>query len=193
MGVGRRAGTTGRMGKKKREVAIMPLDGPPFAPILRAMTRTLIRSLCLAVVAGFVSFGLVAQEAADGAAQDMPVLVTIPASEVDLDDLKWVSRPIIVFADSPFDPRFTEQMNLLAERPGALVERDVVVITDSDPDAGSDLRRKLRPRGFMVVLIGKDGGVKLRKPSPWDVRALTRVIDKMPLRQEELRNAREGS
>jgi len=36
-------------------------------------------------------------------------------------------------------------------------------------------------------LIGKDGKVKLRKPRPWTVRELSRVIDKMPMRQQELK------
>jgi hypothetical protein len=54
------------------------------------------------------------------------------------------------------------------------------------------LRTKLRPRGFMVVLIGKDGGVKLRKPFPWDVREFSRSIDKMPMRQQELRDLPRG-
>ena len=72
----------------------------------------------------------------------------------------------------------------------ALAERDVVVIADTDPAAESELRRELRPRGFMMALVGKDGGVKLRKPFPWDVRELTRTIDKMPLRQQEVRALR---
>jgi len=63
----------------------------------------------------------------------------------------------------------------------------VVIIVDTDPSGESALRTKLRPRGFMMVLIGKDGQVKLRKPLPWDVRELTRSIDKMPLRRQEMR------
>ena len=35
-----------------------------------------------------------------------------------------------------------------------------------------------------------DGQVKLRKPLPWDVRELTRSIDKMPLRQQEIDEGR---
>ena len=64
----------------------------------------------------------------------------------------------------------------------------MVVITDTDPAAKSELRTKLRPRGFMLALIGKDGTVKLRKPFPWDVRELSRTIDKMPLRKQEIRS-----
>lgn len=119
--------------------------------------------------------------------------VPLSAADVDLETFKWIKRPIVVFADTPADPRFVEQMRLLAERADVLEERDVVIITDTDPAAKSAVRTKLRPRGFQLTLIGKDGGVKLRKPAPWDVREITRAIDKMPLRQDEIRRERAGS
>ncbi len=113
--------------------------------------------------------------------------VVLEATGLELSDFRWIARPVVVFADSPADPRFREQMKLLAARPEALAARDVVVITDTDPAANSSIRQALRPPGFMVVLIAKDGAINLRKPVPWDVRELTRSIDKMPLRQDELR------
>ena len=136
--------------------------------------------------------------AADGAAPDADALTrwqadpttVFEASEIELDAFRWVARPVIVFADTAADPAFQQQMDLFNARLDELAARDVVLITDTDPDAKSDLRRTLRPRGFMLTLIGKDGGVKLRKPFPWDVRELTRAIDKMPLRQQELRDQR---
>lgn len=108
------------------------------------------------------------------------------AQDTVLDDFKWRARPLVVFADSPFDPAFIEQMELLAAEPEELIERDILLLVDTNPDAASDLRQRLRPRGFSMVLIGKDGGVKLRKPLPWDIRELSRVIDKMPMRQREM-------
>ncbi|MEM6760558.1 MAG: DUF4174 domain-containing protein [Pseudomonadota bacterium] len=108
----------------------------------------------------------------------------------DLEQFVWEKRPVIVFADSPNDPNFGLQMEYLEARADELAERDVVVLTDTDPRAAGPLREKLRPRGFMLVLIGKDGGVKLRKPFPWDVRELSRTIDKMPMRQREIRDRR---
>lgn len=136
-----------------------------------------------------LALALFAASLSPAAAEDAakPPLVVSDAQEVDLDALKWVSRPVVVFADTPNDPRFMEQMTLLLARAEELVARDVVVITDTDPDDPSAIREKLRPRGFMLVLIAKDGAVNLRKPFPWDVRELTRAIDKMPFRQEELR------
>ncbi len=115
----------------------------------------------------------------------------LDAGEIDLAAFRWIARPLVIFADTPADPAFTRQLDLIQARMDELVARDVVVVTDTDPDARSPLREKLRPRGFMLVLVGKDGGVKLRKPFPWDVREITRSIDKMPIRQQELRDRRD--
>ncbi len=98
----------------------------------------------------------------------------------------WLNRVLVVFADGPADPRFRQQLAYIAEAPEELATRDVVVITDTDPAAGSAICKDLRPRGFSLVLIGKDGLKYLRKPQPWNLREITRSIDKMPLRQQEL-------
>ena len=111
--------------------------------------------------------------------------------EVDLTQFKWKKRPVVVFADSDLDPSFIAQMQLLRQRPEELMARDVVVITDTNPEPLSDLRRKLRPRDFMLVLMSKEGTVNVRKPFPWDVREISRSIDKMPIRKREIREAKE--
>ena len=97
---------------------------------------------------------------------------------------------MVIFAESANDPAFQRQLELLDARTDELIERDIVIITDTNPDARSALRTELRPRGFMLTLIGKDGGVKLRKPFPFDVRELTRQIDKMPIRRQEIIDAK---
>ena len=159
------------------------------------------RQLLVIVLAGILATLAAAQEnavvgsgptaAPDAAAKpELPVFETLVASEVSLADFLWLKRPIVVFADSPADPRFQKQVALLMERPAALIERDVVLILDTDPSALSEIRKKLRPRGFMLTLIGKDGGIKLRKPSPWDVREITQAIDKWPLRKQEILEAK---
>jgi len=111
-------------------------------------------------------------------------------AEISLDELNWVLRPLVVFADTPNDPRFQQQMDLLLADMDRLAERDVIVITDTDRAAMSDIRTTLRPRGYMMALVGKDGRVALRKPSPYSVRELSRSIDKMPLRQQEIADRR---
>ncbi|MGB7262488.1 MAG: DUF4174 domain-containing protein [Albidovulum sp.] len=123
-------------------------------------------------------------------AQDTPppVLEPVAAETVTLADLMWLKRPLVVFADSPNDPAYQAQLKYLAEDPGELIKRDVVILTDTDPSTLSDIRRKLRPRGFSLVLLDKDGAVKLRKPLPWRVREITHAIDKFPLRRQEIRD-----
>ncbi|MEJ8561070.1 DUF4174 domain-containing protein [Yoonia sp. GPGPB17] len=111
-------------------------------------------------------------------------------AEITLDELNWVARPLVVFADTPNDPRFQQQMDLLLAGIDQLAERDVIIITDTDRSAQTALRTELRPRGYMMALVAKDGRVALRKPSPWSVRELSRSIDKMPLRQQEISDRR---
>ncbi len=112
------------------------------------------------------------------------------ATDITPEDFIWLARPLVVFAQSPLDPLFIEQMDLLADRIEELALRDVIIIADTDPTDPSALRQSLRPRAFMLALIGKDGRTALRKPAPWDVRELSRSIDKMPLRQQEIRDRR---
>lgn len=131
--------------------------------------------------------------AAPAVAAEDPGFAPRDAASVTLSDFLWQKRPVVVFADTPADPAFAEQMQLLESRWPELAERDVVVITDTDPAAETPARQTLRPRGFALVLVAKDGTVALRKPFPWDVRELTRAIDRMPMRREEIRARRLGN
>lgn len=140
--------------------------------------RRVLGFLALLVLPGF---GLAAEEA------QKPLLPIATAAEATLEEFLWVKRPIVVFADAEADPRFAEQLRFLEADIEELILRDVVILLDTDPKARSELRKKLRPRGFMLALIDKDGEVKLRKPAPWTVREITRSIDKWPSRQQEIR------
>ncbi|MFN6952158.1 MAG: DUF4174 domain-containing protein [Albidovulum sp.] len=144
-------------------------------------------ALCLAALAA-----LTAGLAVAVAKPEPPSLSPVPAAEVALADLLWLKRPVIVFADSPNDPAFQTQLRYLAEDPAELLKRDVVILTDTDPTAPSEARQKLRPRGFSMVLLEKNGEVMLRKPLPWSVREIAHAIDKFPLRQQEIREERAG-
>jgi hypothetical protein len=146
--------------------------------------------LTLLIACGLVCFAAAAQ---DGSATDVASAAFAPVAAAEaapLDAYRGAQRPLVVFSDRPDDAAYVQQMRFLETRWGELVDRDVVLIVDTDPAAASDLRKRLRPRGFMMVLIDKDGTVALRKPFPWDVRELSRAIDRMPTRREELRNRR---
>lgn len=110
----------------------------------------------------------------------------LDAAGLDLAQFLWVKRIVAVLADTPNDPAFIQQIRDLEARAGDMIERDVVVITDTDRQSGSALRRLLRPRGFMLAIIEKDGNVAQRRPSPRDVREINAIIDRFPLRRQEM-------
>ena len=123
-------------------------------------------------------------------------LMSGPVSANDdpkLEDFLWVARPIVVFADSGSDPAVAEQLQYLEQQRNELDERDVVILVDTDPAANSALRQKLRPRGFMFVLVSKEGEILLRKPKPVTTREIIRQIDRTPLRRQEIQNNRGSS
>ncbi|KGJ03041.1 protein of unknown function [Paracoccus halophilus] len=117
-------------------------------------------------------------------------LAILSAAEADPAQFMWQQRPLVIFADTVADPAFVEQLAEVRRDSIPLLMRDVVVITDTDPAANSIWRRQLRPEGFSLVLMDKDGQVKQRKPVPWSVREITRAIDKFPLRRQEIGRSR---
>lgn len=114
-----------------------------------------------------------------------------PEEQPTLADLLWIARPIVVFADSPNDPRFVQQLAMLEERPADLEDRRVVVLTDTDPAAAGPLRRELRPRGFGLVLIDTDGSIVQRRPAPTTAREIINLIDRLPSRRQETGSRRQ--
>ena len=127
-----------------------------------------------------------ASQSSDDPAEAVEVFGPQAAANISLDAQLYLTRPIVVFADSPNDPNFLRQMELLALNYAALEDRDVVLVTDTDPAAKTEWRQKLRPRGFSLVLMDKDLKAVIRKPLPWEVREITRAIDKFPLRRQEV-------
>jgi hypothetical protein len=134
------------------------------------------------VLAAFLPLAAAAQEG----------FAPVPADSVALEDMLYLKRPVVVFADTPNDPAFMRQMELIALGADDLAERDVIVVTDTDPAAKTAWRTKLRPRGFSLVLMDKDGKVIIRKPLPWEVREITHVIDRTPLRRQEMQDIPAG-
>ena len=135
--------------------------------------------------------------------------VTMAVAQQTLVRLKDTHRVLLVFAPSDRDPRFLQQAQLLAHHGAELRERDLVVIpvvTETGPQitpetmrviAGPGLsdqeqvlvrqRFQVAPESFAVVLLGKDGGEKLRVTAPLSVERLNGTIDAMPMRKEEMK------
>ena len=109
------------------------------------------------------------------------------------------ARVLVIAAPSESDARLTRQMAIVQRDMASLRERDLTVVriigeTASD-DRGSMIDARaahaaldLEAQDFAVVLIGKDGGVKMRAVAPIETRALFATIDAMPMRRQEMRD-----
>ncbi len=109
-------------------------------------------------------------------------------SQAALDALKDRSRVLLVFAPAEQDQRFEKQIAIAKQHDAAMKERDLVVLTVVG-SAQPDLRKRFKvPTSlFTVVLVGKDGGEKMRSHQPWSAEELDRTIDAMPMRRDEMR------
>ncbi len=99
---------------------------------------------------------------------------------------------LVVVVAAPGDPRAARQHGMLERDADALRERDVVV-RELTPEAALRERPELGTTArttFEVLLVGRDGGVKLRRRVPVAASEITALIDTMPMRRSEMR--REG-
>lgn len=152
----------------------------------------------------------------------MPVLsLASKPQQTKLAALRHICRPLLIFAKSA-DRSFQEQVQILAERTQDIEGRQILVVPvllhDDKEDTGDtrdgvwsaglrerhiaelepvdcvSARRRFRvgDDDFAVVLLGKDGGEKLRAQSPVTIERLNKLIDTMPMRQKEVRDGHSG-
>lgn len=122
-----------------------------------------------------------------------------PASPTTLASLRDNYRPLLLFAPRPDDPALLAQLQKLKDAAPGLTERQVLLIaipfanpSPTNPsltpaDALAARRRfQVAPAEFTVILLGKDGGEKLRSRNPISFDKLRDLIDTMPMRQQEM-------
>ena len=126
----------------------------------------------------FVRFVCILFFASSAYATDKSLNITYVEPETEIRNLIWEKRLVLVFSNSNLDPKLKQQIEMFNSDPNALLSRDVQVFVDHTPEPNSNLRKRFRPKGFLIILIGKDGQIKLRKNTPWSAREITRVIDK---------------
>ena len=119
-------------------------------------------------------------------ANQTPLFQSLSPKAADLNLYRWHNRPLVIFAPSKTDPAYVEQMAMLEKHKSELAEREIIVLSDTSPNENGTLRKQLNPKGFEVVLVGKDGGMKLRETTPLSTEVLLSTIDRMPMRQARL-------
>lgn len=104
-------------------------------------------------------------------------------------DIATQPRILLLLSPTADDVALVHQRRDLAEDPAGLAERDVQVIEvigEAPRPAGiGTVIRDIPADRFRALLIGRDGGEKLRSLRPVPLRVLFETIDAMPMRQAE--------
>jgi hypothetical protein len=120
----------------------------------------------------------------------MDSITTAEAEHDPLSRYLGTARVFVVLAADPESLDLTEQKRQIERLKDGAAERELVVV---QPHAGSAKAKALRIQlgcgnePFQAVLVGKDGGAKLRATKPITALELMATIDAMPMRQDEMR------
>lgn len=119
----------------------------------------------------------------------------------DLEKHQWKSRLVLIHTNELESGDYQNQMLILKKESAGLVERRLVVYTfwkDKYRVGFGDTEWKLADTGFPgwsnpdsgfeILLIGLDGGIKLRQEETLDAETLFARIDSMPMRRQEMKN-----
>jgi hypothetical protein len=120
---------------------------------------------------------------------------------VDLNAYQWKNRLLLLFASSEEDQDYLTLKKEIDRQATEVKDRDLLVFyvlergesrlghERLNPHQALFLKRHLSvPSGrFTIILIGKDGGEKIRQESPVDLKEILAIIDAMPMRQQEMK------
>ena len=129
------------------------------------------------------------------------ILISAGNAALDLSHYKWKNRLLFVFAPHSSHPSLIDLKNDLSVQKEEILDRDLIVfqiyetgssfkdMNEIDHQMADKLRREFRvsPGLLTVILVGKDGGVKLRQNQQVNLKQIFSLIDDMPMRREEMR------
>jgi hypothetical protein len=132
----------------------------------------------------------------------LAALAPLTHAQQTLSSLAGRSRVLLVIAPDSLDRRFSLQLDNFAHHSTDFGARDLVlvpVVPDSDLPSASPVLRELRPpllhddekitirkrfhidpTAFVVILLDKNGGERLRSTTPITMGRLNRAIDALP-------------
>ncbi|MGI4022212.1 MAG: DUF4174 domain-containing protein [Janthinobacterium lividum] len=98
-------------------------------------------------------------------------------------------REVWIFAADAGNASFINQKSVLTDAAG-LKERDIQVheIAGLKGNEATFKKYKASAQKFTFILIGKDGGEKLRANETVSLEKLYRTVDDMPMRKGEMKN-----
>ncbi len=98
-------------------------------------------------------------------------------------------RRVLLFTNDNNDTAFTRQQEILKSVSAGCQERDIRVETYFFTQTDKNILKKygISSPQFTFLLIGKDGGTRLRSSKPISSEQLFNLIDSMPMRKDEMK------
>ena len=120
---------------------------------------------------------------------------------MDLTQFQWKNRLLFLFAEDANDPLFKNLQSQIMAQKAEIDDRDLIVFevpaqgsarmntSPLDQKEADSIRNHFAVPGdaFSLILVGKDGGIKLKRSDQVDLREVFGLIDSMPMRQSEMR------
>jgi len=125
--------------------------------------------------------------------------LTMNQSTDPLSGYRWENRILLIFANEKEQSEVKNQLQHFKTHHAGLKERDLILFeVYGDKGSGPEgtleseevdyLQSRFNPQGdYTIILVGKDGGEKLRQSKLLDHKKLFATIDAMPMRQSEMR------
>jgi Domain of unknown function (DUF4174) len=98
-------------------------------------------------------------------------------------------RRILIFAPDSANVSLKTQNQIFKKSDSGCVERNIIVETHIFKPKSRKIfdKYQISPQDFTVILIGKDGFVKLRSKEIVSAERIYALVDAMPMRKDEMR------
>lgn len=119
---------------------------------------------------------------------------------MDLTQFQWKNRLLFLFAEDANDPFFKNLQSQIMAQKAEVDDRDLIIFelpakgstrmgtTPLDRQQADSIRTHFDVPGntFSLILVGKDGGIKLKREDRVDLSDVFGLIDSMPMRKREM-------
>lgn len=114
------------------------------------------------------------------------LIMTLEMNAQNLSQHRWENRLVLLLTDSKSNVEYQQQINAFSDEKTGLDERKIIVYHLLPKDEFY-VKYKQTNSKFEFVLIGLDGGEKLRQDTFLPVEKLYDTVDSMPMRKAEMR------
>ena len=120
----------------------------------------------------------------------------------DLSKHKWENRLVLIISQDEFQSNYQNQLNEFIKDSNGIIDRKILIyhilpkkyktglLDKSDWKYSEKFFKKYSKNDnqFEIILVGLDGGIKLRQEEIITTDKLFAVIDSMPMRVQEIKN-----